>query len=81
LKDIFCFEDTRVVSNDYVIQYENECYQIRKENKNIPRPKSKVIVRKLLDKSIHVIWNDKKLLVEKIDFSKERKEKPDTLSA
>jgi transposase len=81
LKDIFCFEETRVVTNDYVIQYENECYQITKENKNIPRAKSKVIVRKLLDKSIHVIWNDKKLLVEKIDFNKERKEKPVTLSA
>jgi hypothetical protein len=81
LNEIFCFEEARVVTNDYVIQYENECYQIGKENKNIPRPKSKITVRKWLDKSIHVIWNDKKLLVEKIDFNKERKEKPDTLSA
>jgi len=81
LREIFCFEDTRVVSNDYVIRYENECYQILKNNKIIPRPNTKVIVRKHLDKSIHIIWNGKELLVEKIIFNKETKEKPDSLSA
>jgi transposase len=81
LQDIFCFEDARVVSNDYVVQYESECYQILKENRNKPRPKSKVIVRKRLDNSIHIIWKGKELLVEKIDINKLKKEKPIPLSA
>jgi transposase len=81
LQDIFCFEDARVVSNDYVVQYESECYQILKENRNKPRPKSKVIVRKRLDNSIHIIWKGKELLVEKIDINKIKKEKPIPLSA
>lgn len=81
LRNVFCFEETRVVSNDYVIQYESECYQILKENKNKPRPKTKVIVRKWLDKSIHIIWNGKELLVEKINFNKLKKDKPIPLSA
>lgn len=81
LKDVFCFEETRVVSNDYIVQYESECYQILKENKTKPRPKSKVIVRKWLDKTIHIIWKGKELLVEKINFNKIKKEKSILLSA
>jgi len=81
LQDVFCFEETRVVSNDYIVQYESECYQILKENKSKPRPKTKVIVRKRLDKSIHIIWNGKKLLVEKINYNKTKKDKPIPLSA
>lgn len=81
LKDVFCFEETRVVSNDYIVQYESECYQILKENRKKPKPKSKVIVRKRLDNSVHIIWNDKELLVEKINFNKIIKDKPIPLSA
>jgi transposase len=81
LQDVFCFEEVRVVSNDYVVQYESECYQILKENRNKPRPKSRVIVRKRLDNSIHIIWKGKELLVEKIDINKIKKEKPIPLSA
>jgi len=81
LRDIFCFEEPRVVSNDFIVQYKNVCYQITKENKQLPRPKSKVIIRKWLDKSIHVIWNNKILLVEKINFNKNKKEGHIPLSA
>ena len=81
LKDVFCFEETRVVSNDYIVQYESKCYQILKENRSKPRPKSRVIVRKRLDNTIHIFWKDKELLVEKIDFNKIKKEKPIPLSA
>ncbi len=81
LKDIFCFEETRIVSNDYIIQYESECYQIIKENRCIPRPKSKVLVRKRLDKTVHIIWKGKELLVEKINFNTIKKNKSIPLSA
>lgn len=81
LKDVFCFEETRVVSNDYIVQYASECYQILKENKNKPRPGTKVTVKKWLDKSVHIIWKGKELFVEKINFNKTKKEKPIPLSA
>lgn len=61
LADIFCYEEQRVVSNDFVIRYENRLFQITKSNRNIPRPKTNILVRELLDGTIKLIWNNKEL--------------------
>lgn len=61
LAQVFCFEDTRQVHNDWTIRYENRCYQILKDNAPLPKPKDKVLVRIRLDKSMDVIYRDKSL--------------------
>ncbi|MBN2547245.1 MAG: ISNCY family transposase [Spirochaetes bacterium] len=37
LRNVFCYESIRTVSNDYVVRYENKLFQIHKDNKLLPR--------------------------------------------
>jgi transposase len=81
LRNVICFEEHRVVSRDYVVHFERRCYQILKEQRrHRPRPEAKVTVRKWLDESVHIFWQDKELLVEEIVKPK-RKEAANKLSA
>lgn len=68
LRDIFCFEVKRVLSRDFIIQFEQTFYQVSAKNRKKPAPGNKVTVRKWLDGSLYFIWNNKKLLVE--EFTK-----------
>ncbi len=61
LENIFCFEAFRVVQNDWVISHESTYYQITADNKPLPRPKDKVLVRTRLDGSVHLLFKDKEL--------------------
>jgi len=81
LRNVLCFEEKRVVSRDYVVQFEGHCYQILKEpRRHRPRPDAKVTVRKWLDASVHVFWQDRELLVEEITRP-QRKEDAKKLTA
>ncbi len=66
LTDIFCFEYERKTSNDYVIRFQNSLFQILNTNPFLPRAKDTILVRVLLDGSIHFYWNNMKLLVKEI---------------
>jgi hypothetical protein len=61
LREIFSFENTRVVSKDWTVRCENRLYQILKRNDPLPRPGDKVIVRRLLDGTIRILYRGKKL--------------------
>jgi len=61
LEDVFCFDDQRVVQNDWTIRYNGNFYQILKDNRPLPRPKDKVLVRTRLDGSEDLIFKDKAL--------------------
>ncbi len=61
LENIFCFEALRVVQNDWVISHEGTFYQIAKDNKPLPRPKDKILVRTRLDGTVHLIYKGKEL--------------------
>jgi transposase len=76
LRDIFCFESSRVVSNDFVIQFERHLFQVDRNNLPRPRPGEKVTVRKWLDGSIHMYWNKKPLLIKEIDILKNKEAQP-----
>lgn len=90
LAHIFCFEDSRQVQNDWTIRYDNYQYQILSDNKIRPRSKEKITVRILLDDSMHFVYKNEFLKVEKIgpyrasnyaktiDFEKERQKKDKT---
>ena len=67
LKDVFCYEYSRVVSNDYVIRYENRLFQITKTDKDLPRPKNTIILREHLDGTIKLIFNNKELKFIELD--------------
>lgn len=66
LAHVFCFEYSRQVQNDWTIRYDNCHYQILKQNTSLPRPKDKITVRILLDGTMHFVYKDKQLAIEKI---------------
>jgi transposase len=66
LREIFCFEKTRAVSNDWTVRCEKRFYQILKQNDPLPRPRQKVTVRRLLDGEIQLLYRDKKLAFKEI---------------
>jgi transposase len=66
LKNIFCFETTRTVYNDYTITLDAQYIQLEQpEGKNaatMPAPRQSVTVRKWLpDYSLHIFWNEQEL--------------------
>ena len=61
LDDIFCFEEHRVVQNDWTIRHENRYYQILKDNTPLPKPKDKILVRTHLDGHMQLLYRDKPL--------------------
>lgn len=71
LSDIFCFEYERVVSNDYIVRFENRLFQILKENRSRPQPKKQVVLHKKLDGAIAILWNNKPLKIKELIHKKE----------
>ena len=66
LADVFVFEETRTVQNDWTIRFENEWYQISKSQRSRPAAKAKVQVRKRLDGSVQILCRDRALKFEKL---------------
>ena len=58
LEDVFCFEQWRTVQNDWTIRHQNQHYQILSNNRPLPRPKDKVLVRTRLDGTVHLLFKD-----------------------
>lgn len=80
LFNVFCFENQRVVSNDFIIRIDNKLFQIQKNNRPIPLPGDKLVVRKWLNGSYHFFYKEKELLVE--EYNKhDRKEAASPASA
>ena len=61
LAEVFCFEEQRTVANDWTIRYHNQFFQIEADNKPLPRPRDKVVVRTLLDGALELLHRDKPL--------------------
>jgi len=61
LDDVFCFEDLRVVQNDWTVRHHNVFYQILRDNRPLPRPKDKVTLRTHLDGRVVLLFKDKPL--------------------
>jgi hypothetical protein len=77
---VFSFQERRVVSRDWVVQFERRVYQIPSELRHRPAPGQTVVVRKWLDASVHWYWKDKPLPVRELPLPK-AKEVPSPLSA
>jgi transposase len=76
LRDVFCFEHKRVVSNDLVVRFETKLYQIRQDSPARPRPKDKVLIRIHLDGTMHFYWKTQKLLVKEIQYMEKETASP-----
>jgi transposase-like protein len=57
LEDVFSFEDTRTINNDWTIRYESRLYQLKAQS-NLPPAQNKVRVRKRLDGSMQILYRD-----------------------
>jgi transposase len=69
LNEVFSFEETRTVTNDWTIRYQNRLLQILKDNRCLPRPGAKVLVRRLLDGQLQLLHQRRKLKYEPIELS------------
>jgi hypothetical protein len=64
LDDVFCFEAHRVLQNDWCIRHQNRYFQVFKDNKPMPKPKDKILVRTHLDGAIALLHREKPLAGE-----------------
>ena len=76
LRDVFCIDEERTLSNDYTVRHQNRIFQVLAENKPLPRPKEKVLVRTWLDGSLHLRYKDKPLLFNEIPSAPVRPKPP-----
>ncbi len=58
LADIFVWESTRTVQNDWTIRYQNCWYQIAGPKRRLPPAKSKVSVLRRLDGSLEIVYRE-----------------------
>lgn len=59
--NIFCFETTRSVYNDYTITLNAQFIQLEQSKTPLPPPRRTVIVRRWLDHSLHIFFNNEEL--------------------
>ena len=61
LNNIFCFETTRCVNRDYTITLNAHYLQLLTSPAPLPPPCRYVTVRRWLDHSLHIFWNEHEL--------------------
>jgi len=64
LSEIFCFEEQRVLANDWTIRFQNRYYQVLPDNKPLPKPKDKILVRTHLNGEIVLLFKGRLLTCE-----------------
>jgi len=65
LRQVFCSEETRTISNDWVVRYRNRLLQITPQS-NLPPARMKVMVQEHLDGSIHMVYRGREVRFEEI---------------
>jgi hypothetical protein len=81
LADVFCFEHWRTVTGDWTIRYDNQYYQILKENRPLPQPGEKVLVRVRLDKTRVLLYQDKPLAYKRVPLAELRRKSAEAARA
>lgn len=73
LRNVFCFQTTRCVFNDYTITLEAQFVQLERASDSLlPPPGRHVTVRRWLDNSLHIFWNDHELTFSTLDGRPQR---------
>ena len=66
LRRIFCFEEERLIDNDWTIRWKRRIFQVVKDNKVLPRARTKVVVQEWLDGTIHIVYRGEELRYKEI---------------
>ena len=66
LAHLFCFEEERTVTNDWVVRYQKREFQISKDNQSLPKSGSKVTVQRLLDGTVRLLYKGKMLRYQEL---------------
>ena len=74
LSNIFCFEETRHVYNDWTITLNASFIQLLTSDVPLPPPRSKICIRQWLDGSLHIFWNDNELKFIKLKSKPKHKQ-------
>lgn len=61
LEDVLCWEDERVVQNDWTVRWRNQWFQVQARHAGLALAGKRVTVRRLLDDSIQLVWRGQKL--------------------
>lgn len=72
LVHVFCWEEVRVVANDWTIRYENKVLQILKGNGTLPGPGRRVTVQKLLDGTLRIVYEGRALQHRELPLEERR---------
>ena len=75
LDEIFCFRTSRCVNNDFTIMLNSQFIQLSSGETPLPPPRSKVIVKRYLDGSLHILWNNNELNFSLLNYKPIRKPK------
>ena len=75
LANIFCWEEARVVANDWTIRYKNRFFQILGQT-GMLAPRARVIIREKLDGSLFIVYKGKRLQFKEIAGPLPRASKP-----
>jgi hypothetical protein len=81
LEDVFCFEEQRMVQNDWTVRHKNRYYQILKDNTPLPKPKDKILVRTRLDGTVHLLYRAKALAFAPISLKQVHQQRQPTAKA
>jgi len=73
LKNVFCYEQTRQVKNDYTISLSGQLIQLQISENPLPRPKQYVIIRKYLNDTLHIFYDEKELQYQLINKNPKRR--------
>jgi transposase len=82
LDDIFCWEETRVLRNDWTVRYENRTYQVTRQS-SLPPAKQRITVLRRLDGSLRMEYRGREIQFKEIreqDAEKVVQETPQTTS-
>ena len=70
---VFCWEAVRTVRNDWTFQFHNQPYQICEENRPLPKPREKVVVRVRLNGTLELLYRDQPLVYKPISAEQLRR--------
>lgn len=76
LRRVFCLEEERRVSNDWVVRYHNRLLQIQRQSKVYPPAKSKVLVSEWRDGSLHILYRGQPVAWQEIEARPAEEKKP-----
>jgi hypothetical protein len=78
LADIFCWEETRVLRNDWTVRYENRIYQVIRQSP-LPPAKQRITILRRMDGSLWMEYRGQSILFREI--TEETTQKPDLEAA